>query len=510
MEGAYLGVWPDESLQQFKAQAREDKGRRKQDALRRALEVAKDERSRLAPLFEVSGGAPQSPEGMRDLLLRGQANQIQIGGKPPLEQQTAEQLVYGAAPGYGPDPEADKIESLAGRYESVPGWYNAAQFADMGGRMARQAADQVVADLRQKHGHGNYLPHAAETFEGEHLRNRHLMAPQQFHYMQDIGRTVDLLRGLRNISGTWSTVGSPPSEPDAGYYSAPEVALSYWDKSDATKNPGAIRSREDFNDPNYQRFAGFDKAIGGFMRNPDSPISLALSWGQRVPDSMRFAWEKPGDAAGSSFSRAENSREFGKTHMLNEENPVLRAPTPVDPNDSDAWTAALNQAGTEQLNLSPPPYQNVTNSAWRRVFGTDAPAAVGDLVGIIGDSADATGVASLLAGLPVRFAASGAAAAAKGATPSIARRIGGALAGTAYDEGLPEVVFGTAINAAGGHPSRTWGQYYTQPEPDIPLDTSARDAAHALEGYVRDTLPEDKVSIPAARQRSYHKYKPYR
>jgi hypothetical protein len=444
------------------------KGQRRQEALRRALEVAKEERSRLAPLFDEAG----------------------------VEQQTPEQIVYGHAPGYGPDLEADRIERMAGPYQSVPGWYNADQFADVGGQLARAASSKAAAGLRQQHGQDYNAPEEAHVFDEEFRKNRHLLSPQQFAYMQDIGRTVDLLRGLRAIKGS--------SNPY--HYSAPEVALSYWDKSDATKNPGSIRAREDFNDPNYQRFSGVGGGMQSFFTNTDSPVVQYFKIGQMLPDAMRFAWERPDGEPGSALQKAQNARTFSLGNMLNGENPVLREPVPKNSGDPDAWTAALSRAGQASVDVSPPPYQNIVNSASRAMLGADAPAVVGDLASIVGDSLDPTMLASFGVGLPARVAAYKAAASAAGRpAASLLSRLARSAGAAASDELKPEIILGTALNSAGSEPTRTYAEYMSAPAPDVPLDAESRNAAHLREEV---TALQPGISIPEARSKAYRKYAP--
>jgi len=450
-------------------------------AMQRARMIVQGENARLAPLFESAG----------------------------LEQQTPEQVVYGHAPGYGPELEAQRLEGLAGSYDVVPGWWSARQFAEAGASNARQSADRVLSGLSRKGVPYNRAVHR-EAYDEEFRKNRHLLSRPQFEYMQEVGRNVDLLRNLRDES--WR---SGPG----GMKSPAQAAVEYWDKSNPVHNPGAIRAREDFNDPNYQRFAGASKGVQSFFQNPDSPLVQWFQVGQVMPNSMRHAWESPGAPAGDSLQRAANTRAFMLGHMLNGENPVVRAPQPANPNDSEAWAQALSGAGVASQNLQPPPWQNIANAGWRAVqhaaqsaagieqpVVSNATAAAGDLLGILGDAIDPTLAAGAVAGLPARTRLLAQLAASQGRSPApLASRLARATAGQAYQEGVPEVALSGALNTIAGDPSRTVVDYLTKPVDDIPLDSAARSEAHRQE-ELRNL--NEQQSIPEERRKAYYRHLP--
>ena len=428
-------------------------------------------------------------------------------------QQSADQVVYGHAPGYGPEFEADQVERALGRYEQMPGWWNAKQFADATAQRAREKADSVLADISAR-GRPYNRPLHAEIYEDEFRKNRHLLSDPQLAYMQDVGRYVDLLRNLRSKSGE---APSPGQYMMAGGGPA-EVALKYWDKSDLSKNPNAARAREDFNDPNYQRFAG--NGMQSFFANPDSPLVQYFATGQLAPNAMKFAWEDPQTGQNDeAVQRAANVRASSLGRMLNGENTVLRQPQPADELDSTAWTQALGEAGRSHLNLQPAPWQNIANSGWRalqsaaqRAAGieqpvvADATAAAGDLLGLLGDSVDPSLGASFVAGLPARASLLKHLAASQGRQPaSIYRRVAQSIPGQAYQEGVPEVALGGSLNMLAGDPDRTIADYLTKPAADRPLDSAARNEAHRREEIRNLQQPQ---SIPEERKKAYHRYMP--
>lgn len=464
---------------------------REREALQRARMIVQGESYRLAPLFESAG----------------------------VEQQTPEQIMHGHAPGYGPELEAQRLERLAGSYELVPGWWDAKQFAEASASRARKAADRVLAGRSRKGLPYNRPLHRSE-YDEEFRKNRHLLSGPQFEYLQEVGRTIDLLRNLRDES--WSSGMRGPAQ----------VAVEYWDKSNPVHNPGAIRAREDYNDPNYQRFAGVSKGLQSFFQNPDSPLMRWIHVSQVMPSAIGFAHETASGPAGEAFQRAANTRAARLGYMLNDENPVLQSRPPSDPYDYETWGKELAGAGEHYQNVQPPPWQNVANSLWRSVQDTaqraagierpvvsDATAAFGDLLGIFGEAADPSAVAGVLAGVPLRARLLADLARQQGRRPaSIVSRAAQATGGQAYQEAVPEVAFSGALNAAGGNPSRTLLQYLTAPQPSTPLDTEARALAHAREETRNLPKGDDslgahfgqpqKQSIPDERRKAYYRHLP--
>jgi hypothetical protein len=434
-------------------------------------------------------------------------------------QQTPEQVFHGHAPGFGPDYEADLLEKVAGKYEDVPGWWNAAQFAEAGAQKARERADNVLAGLAQS-GRPYNQPLHLETYEEEFRKNRHLLSQPQFEYMQTVGRYADLLRGLRKetpVDTSWRgyprrPIGSRSQrEPGPG---PAETALQYWDKSNL-----ATRAREDFGDPNYQRFAGGEKGFQSFFSNPDSPLVQYFQAGQMIPNAMKFAWESPATGQNDeALQRTGNQLAFSRGNMLSGENPVLRQPVPPDQYEPGRWSQALREAGAASQNLQPPPWQNIANSGWRamqsaaqRAAGiekpvvSDATAAAGDLLGLLGDSLDPSLIAGASVGVPLRARVLSGLARSQGRAPSAAPVLGKAIASQAYQEGIPEVALGGSLNAAFGDPSRTVTDYLTKPQKDVPLDPAARAEAHRQEEIYN---LKNQQSIPDERRKAYYRYLP--
>lgn len=456
-------------------------------------------KARLPEIFATQQGL------LRDLI-------TQLG----YEQQTPDQLMHGAAPGYGPEFEAAMIERAIGPYENVPGWWNAREFAEAGGKAAAVAANPTPLTRP-------VTPADRLRFDEEFRKNRHLMAPLQYTYMQDYGRYVDLLRNLRN-EGMPGGNGHPRLGPA-------QVALHYWDKS-----ADSPRSREDYNDPNYQRFAGLGAAGQAFMSNPSSPLVQYMKMGQIVPDSIRFAQQ--GGPEGESLQRAANWRNFGLRMMLNPENAVLDGPTPEDPTSFEEWGKRTTSAGVRAQALAPTPLQNAVNAGYRAAHAAvlkplyglagadyEAPVGVprlfGDLAGIAVDAADPTLGAGLVAGIPGKTMANVGRAAALAPTrpPNVLAALGRGVGQQTVQEFTPEFIMGGAINAALGQapPGATWVDYATKPVGDAPTNPELESAAHADEelrtqnalgpqgGYRVDVRTG---SIPEERWRAAAKYVP--
>jgi hypothetical protein len=136
---------------------------------------------------------------------------------------------------------------------------------------------------------------------------------------------------------------------------------------------------------------------------------------------------------------------------------------------------------------------------------SDATAAAGDLLGLLGDSLDPSLIAGASVGVPLRARVLSGLARSQGRAPSAAPVLGKAIAGQAYQEGIPEVALGGSFNAAFGDPSRTVTDYLTKPQKDVPLDPAARAEAHRQEEIYN---LKNQQSIPDERRKAYYRYLP--
>lgn len=461
------------------------------------------------PLDPVS--AERNRKGEQDAIarahtiMRGEAERLSL-------EDTPEQIVYGHAPGYGPAAAADQLERMWGRFEDVPGWANAIEFADAGLKQAERA---VKANPNKP---------PAQFGEDEFRKNRYLMTPRQLEYMQEVGRTVDLLRGLRGE--TLDTSNGIGSSYDAGI-NRPEgagpaqSAIHYWDKSNPIHNRDAIRTRSDYDDPNYQRFA--NRGVVEFLGDPTSPISRYLNVAEIIPSAIAFA-----SAGGTqSLSPEETARSWGAAPGAVQDRPgavdeqLLRAPqqaknlydfrgrvrpgseVPVldipslPENATPEEMAAYDQRYKQRLGelaalearMAPVSDQSVVNG----LLGFDAPPVVADAYGILRSMLDPSFIAGYAAGVPARLAASRTAASA----PSALRAMGSELSA----QTKPELAFGGAMNTVmRPAPERTLLQYLLRGEPSPPDDAAARDAAHLQFEKLHNS---DEQNIGQARTDAY-------
>ncbi len=247
-----------------------------------------------------------------------------------------EQTLRGMAPGYGPEVTAYQLEREFGRLEDQPSWMNAREYA--------QGAMQLV-----------------DAGDATDESARFVMAPERYTYMQHgPGRTVDLLRGLREDPGE---------------------AMQYYDKSE-----GARLTRQDFNDPNYQRFSGFGPAFMQFM-TPTSPIGryLQISENYFPLGPAAAASDMRGNGllgtARDAYGQSGAMDEFQRRFQLGE-NPIMDLPDrlvndgQVETDDERTQRYLQREAEVSQLqgDLAPPLGQDMVRG-WT---GMELPPVAGD------------------------------------------------------------------------------------------------------------------------------------
>ena len=307
-----------------------------------------------------------------------------------------------------PAAAADAIEKQHGSLEAQPGWANGKSYTD-----ARVA-------------YANQAPEGSFERDERYRAAQYLQSPEQHKYMQGPGRVVDLLRGLapsKQHSYEWFTGNDAASERPR------TQANEYFDKS-----AGQELTRKDYNDPNYQRFRG--NGALGFLTNPLGIVGNALRTMNISPDAIKHAAVHPeGVLKGleHGLASAGAAKHIGdQVVAINPEQVVLDLPDGASPDDHIKRRAEI--AGL-QKDLMAPSGQAVA----QKVFGGRVPAVVGDGMEILTNALDPSLAAGVVGGLK-----SGLWSAIKG-------------------EMKPEIVIGSALNALGGDPERTWTDYITKP-----------------------------------------------
>lgn len=396
-------------------------------------------------------------------------------------QQTPDQIINGHGPGYGPEMAMRDVYRSAGRFESKPGWSNPQEWATAGAKQAIEASESPPPGVSKE-----------DWAADQYRRNLHLMTPEQFRYMQGPGRTLDLLASLRNppsVAPSNSEIfGQSQSAPDFamrlwdGIAGAPGGAsvksplnsyrsMYWWDRSDATKNPDAIRTHDDFGSPVYQKFAGTGQNAARFVSDPTSPISRYLHQAQIPWNAIKFTLtdDDPnavGDYSGltgllNGLSRAYTLYLQQGRQKLSPGGEVLDMPSlPADATPEQRrqhnqdYLKRRDELGRMVASMTPPSGQELVPGM---------PKALGDIVDIFGGAIDP----SLVAGVTVGVSDKMARMAAKQA-----------IKREALEQMAPEVAIGGGLNyALAGQPDSTWMDYATKPFTPA-VDTEARSAAY--------------------------------
>lgn len=347
------------------------------------------------------------------------------------------------------DPDAAEqlaadIEAKYGDALDRPGWRNAELYAKGGAEYAKTHADQ----------HG--------SIDEAYTASRHLMSPERAAYMQHVGRTVDLLRGLRS--------GDPST--------APQVAMKYYRNS--WQNPLA---KGGWGEATYQREADdtMGRPIAGFLQDPTSPPAWYLRTGNLAPVMIRSTADGASTAAANAVGFKDFQDRFKDLGSLGE---VADAPSSATPAEYARRMAEIQKLGGD---IQPP--------SWQAVVGS-APPAVADALGYAGESLDASMGAALLSS-PLRMIGrsllSRVPLTIKAAAPLTARGVGAAFIRQGLEEGAGEVPMASAgaITQAVAPSERSWMDYFFGkgiPEQRDPAATTR--AASVLAGLKR-TSPND-------------------
>lgn len=358
-----------------------------------------------------------------------------------IRPEMADQARYGFRPGadkYGdpvsmmdenaPNRVADTIERRYGTFENQPSWRNADDYAKAGAEYARNNAD-----------------HHAGSVDGAYTASRQLLSPERYAYMQDVGRTVDLLRGLKDTPVT-----------SVGTY------------KDSYKQPLA---RDGMNIANYQRF-GDGSVAQDFFNDPTSPVAWYLRTANSIPATIRSTSDSASTAAANAL---------GNTNFVNR---FRLGPVAVMDLPSDATPDQYRQRAAEVEKLA----RDVAPPSWQHFVGK-APPVVADTVGFFGEMVDPSVIAATLTGAPGMLAGLKAA-------PGMAAKASmaaGAFSRGAVGELKPEVMFASPQWAAQASmpAERTYQEYLFgagQPEQRNPEVTTR--AANILDSLRRNS-PQD-------------------
>lgn len=438
-------------------------------------------------------------------IVRAEGQRLGLGGSG---LDSVEQTLYGHAPGYGPEMTAHQLEGLYGKFGDIPGWSNKDELA--AAALGRAKAASTAFGVK----------------EDEYSKDKsHLMTPDQAQYMQEVGRFTDLLRDMRkprskmnstepplsqlpsfifkDLLGAFDGKGGPGEGPQ--YVGPNQAALHYWDKSNHK-----ARSREDYDDPNFSRWAGAGRAGQRFMEDSASPIASYLQVQRLIPAYIQYSTETPGGMLTSEpLQRSANLMHAAdRWHLTGEGGEVLDIPSlPAGASQAERELHALqyldrrDAAAATMRNLQPPPMQNFLNAlhAKQHAFmpfydgpAKQLPAVAGDTVQTATDMADASLGAGLIAGIPARMSV----------LSGLGRKytLGPAIAGEAWQQAYPEFALGGALNYLASPANRTWGEYLTEPQPSYDLNSAARDEAHRNFENLHKTDPQ---SIRDATERAF-------
>lgn len=257
-------------------------------------------------------------------------------------------------PALGPEAAADWIESEYGTEQDVPSYWNSDEYAS------------AVRDRR-----------AAGVPDTEAF---YTMAPERYRYMQDVGRAVDLLRGLRKPT---NTLRSPE-----------DVALEFWDKSE-----GARSTRSDYHAPNYQRYSGSGNATEALFGSSTSPVNAHVRNVNIPTDSIAFA-SVGGGLQDAGVLHGLNSRiQLGEVPVAAMPAPPMASPADAPsrsrllsgatPESEAAQRADSYRSGMDELervrrDIARPGDQYMTQA----LFGGPVPRLTSDIVGTVASMID--------------------------------------------------------------------------------------------------------------------------
>lgn len=355
---------------------------------------------------------------------------------------------------------ADAIEAHYGPMEMVPGWYNAQELQD--------ANDELG---------NNYWS----------LSSKWTQSPERYRYMQDVGRDVDLLRGL--IEGT----------PAANVR-----ALDFWDRSlDA-------RPTDNWDGANYQRFGGIGNQFINTVTDPAAGFGAYLTYADIVPNVLKHLLG--GSSLSQAVHRAHALKEFQSRYRLGK-NPVLDLPSPnreersidEEADDYGQWLDRHEELSQQRGDLQPPSGQRIATN----LFGGNASPFVGDAVETAVSMMDPSLAASFFTALPARMTASAFQRVARAAgrprwhpplSPPTSITKGDRLRGVmaqARAEAVPEAVMSGAARAVQDAP-RTWIDYFFTPQEPAENDPSESNAASRRDAAARAMLSPSQMRTPPA------------
>lgn len=264
---------------------------------------------------------------------------------------------------------ADHIEGVFGKLEDRPSWSNEEEYAKAGRRFAEENA----------HRYGS----VGEAYNA----SKHLMSPQRYQYMQDVGRTVDLLRSLHDGTPvtSWQYYSQSKGRPLA--------------RLDSMARDPELRG---FNEAGYERFRG--QGPQSFFQDPVSPVAWYLRAGQTIPNAIKFS-----SASSDPLADTAGNRDFYQAFRRgpNEVLDIPSLPENATPEQVRAHEERYAQRAREvaemEANLQPPSWHSTINA----IPGLpNVPAGVADIVGTLGDALDPSLLAGLPAGALPRFVAS--------------------------------------------------------------------------------------------------------
>lgn len=368
-------------------------------------------------------------------------------GLASIQPGMAEQAAYGYRPGeqFGhqmsmrDDAAGDRIagviESQYGTLESTPSWRNADDYARAGAEYARQNSDR----------------HFGSTADA-YTASKQLLSPEQYDYMQGVGRTVDLLKGLRET---------------------PVTAAKFY--KDSYQEPLA---RKGMNEASYQRFAGPEKAAADFFQSPAG----AVPWYLRVANSVPSAIRSMGDRASTAAVNAAGAREFSQRFGMGDVK-VLDLPSDATTQEYLQRLAEVQQLGSD---IQPPSWHQAVNAV---PVLPNVPPAMADAIGVFGEAVDPSLAAGILAGIPIRMAASSPAKVLAGlaGTGQLANRLANATGREVVDQMIPEIAFagGTGSVQASIPSERSWWDYFTPSEAGERDPEAATRATNVLQALNR-------------------------
>lgn len=430
------------------------------DTIRRRSEAKKQIDSYLESDFRRLG--PAHPAISRELL-----HQAKHSYSP--------QAPFGSPPVSKFDPQAhnraaDTIEAVYGTLEDRMGYPNAAEYASAGAKWARSNKDL-------------YGSFGTVPIDEAYIASKQLLPPDRFHYMQNVGRTVDLLRSLRDGS--------------------PVMSLEYYNKS-----RGQPLARSGLNEANYERFARWDEAARDFFQDPAS----AVPWYMRVanaylPQSLKFASEH--GAGADALRAAEADRQFynrfrvGPVEVLD----IPSLPDNATPEDRFRQQVDYQRRRAEVLGLQ----QQLAAPSWHYAanqipYLPDVSPGVADVIGTAGEAMDISLGAGMLVGIPMRLSATSPRRILAGLTKSHGDGFAAALLAKVNEKGVaalaPEeqaLMAALGRSTAGRMASAATGEAVAQGVPEFFWGAPTM-AASALAGNDRTYADYWLTSSPAEEQ----------